>query len=201
MAPYSRDLRTRVLADRDAGVAAKDVAVKFRVSLSWVNRLVQRRRETGEVEPRPQTVFKKQAFAGQEDHLRALVDAQPDRTLSELREALHSTASLSSVWRALDRLRFTVKKNRTDADEQRRPDVAADRRQWREWQPLRDVRQYVFLDECGVTTDLLRPLWPKSARHAAPRSHAVQPLADPHRRRRAPPRRPGRARRVRRAHR
>ena len=24
------------------------------------------------------------------------------------------------------------------------------------WQPLRDVRQYVFLDECGVTTDLLR---------------------------------------------
>ena len=24
------------------------------------------------------------------------------------------------------------------------------------WLPLRDVRQYVFLDECGVTTDLLR---------------------------------------------
>jgi transposase len=24
------------------------------------------------------------------------------------------------------------------------------------WQPLRDMRQYVFLDECGVTTDLLR---------------------------------------------
>jgi DDE superfamily endonuclease len=23
-------------------------------------------------------------------------------------------------------------------------------------QPLRDVRQYIFLDECGVTTDLLR---------------------------------------------
>jgi transposase len=42
------------------------------------------------------------------------------------------------------------------ADEQRRPDVAADRRHWREGQPLRDVRQYVFLDECGVTTDLLR---------------------------------------------
>lgn len=113
MAPYSRDLRTRVLADRDAGMAAKDVAAKFRVSVSWVNRLVQRRRETGEIEPRPQTVFKKQAFAGQEDRLRALVDAQPDRTLAELREALRSSASLSSVWRALDRLRLTVKKNRT----------------------------------------------------------------------------------------
>jgi transposase len=34
--------------------------------------------------------------------------------------------------------------------------VAAARRQWYDTQPLRDVRQYVFLDECGVTTDLLR---------------------------------------------
>ena len=110
MAPYSMDLRTRVLADCDAGGAAKEVAAKFRVSRSWVNRLVQRRRETGEVGPRPQTVFKKQAFAGREDQLRTLVDAQPDRTLAELREALHSSASLSSVWRALDRLQLTVKK-------------------------------------------------------------------------------------------
>ena len=30
------------------------------------------------------------------------------------------------------------------------------RQRWREWLPLRDVDQYVFLDECGVTTDLLR---------------------------------------------
>ncbi len=42
------------------------------------------------------------------------------------------------------------------ADEQRRPDVIAERRRWRAWQPLRDMRQYVFIDECGVTTDLLR---------------------------------------------
>jgi len=123
MAPYSKDLRTRVLEDRDAGMASKDVATKFRVSRSWVNRLVQRRRETGEVEPRPQTVFKKHAFVGQEDQLRALVNAQPDRTLAELREALRSSASLSSVWRALDRLQLTVKKNGT-----RRRTAAARRR-------------------------------------------------------------------------
>jgi transposase len=34
--------------------------------------------------------------------------------------------------------------------------VAAARRQWQTRQPLRDARQYVFLDECGVATDLLR---------------------------------------------
>ena len=113
MAPYSMDLRTRVLGDCDAGLAPKEVATKFRVSRSWENRLVQRRRETGQIGPRQQTVFKKQALAGQEDRLRALVDAQPDRTLAELREALPSSASLSSVWRALDRLQLTVKKNGT----------------------------------------------------------------------------------------
>jgi transposase len=113
MAAYSMDLRIRVLADRDAGLATEEVATKFSVSVSWVNRLVQRRRQTGEVGPRQQQVFKTHAFAGQEDRLRALVDAQPDRTLAELREALHSSASLSSVWRALDRLQLTLKKNGT----------------------------------------------------------------------------------------
>lgn len=42
------------------------------------------------------------------------------------------------------------------ADEQRRADVAAARRRWQEGLPLRDARQHVFLDETGVTTDLLR---------------------------------------------
>jgi transposase len=106
------DLRTRVLEDSDAGLAAKDVAAKFRVSRSWVNRVVQRRRETGEVTPRHQRVFKKPALAGQEDRLRALVTAKPDQTLAELRDALPTAASLSSIWRALDRLKLTLKKNR-----------------------------------------------------------------------------------------
>lgn len=42
------------------------------------------------------------------------------------------------------------------ADEQRRADVATARRHWRETQALHDMRAYIFLDECGVTTDLLR---------------------------------------------
>jgi len=62
---------------------------------------------------------------------------------------------LSTLWEAIARLQLPVKKT-VYADEQRRPDVVAARRHWQTWQPLRDVRQYVFLDECGVTTDLLR---------------------------------------------
>jgi len=113
MAAYSMDLRTRVLADWDAGMKAEEVAAKYRVSRAWVHHLVQRRRETGEIGPRQQTKFRARTLAGQEDRLRLLVTAHPDRTLAELRDALPTTASLATIWRALGRLQFTVKKNRT----------------------------------------------------------------------------------------
>jgi len=111
MAPYSMDLRTRVLLDRDAGLTSDEVAAKYRVSRAWVDRLLQRRRETGEIAPRKQTRFRSRALAGQEERLRALVTAQPDRTLVELRAALPTSASLATIWRALDRLDLTFKKN------------------------------------------------------------------------------------------
>jgi transposase len=113
MGAYSMDLRTRVLADWDAGLKAEAVAAKYRVSRAWVHRLVQRRRETGEIGPRQQTKFRARTLAEQEDRLRALVTAQPDRTLAELRDALPTSASLATIWRALERLQLTVKKNGT----------------------------------------------------------------------------------------
>jgi transposase len=57
------------------------------------------------------------------------------------------------------------------ADEQRRPDVVAERRRWRDWLPLRDAAQYVFLDESGVTTDLIRR-YGRSPRGTRLRDHA-----------------------------
>jgi transposase len=114
MAPYSMDLRTRVLADCDGGMKAEEVAAKYRVSRAWVDRLRQRRRETGEIAPRQQTKFRARVLAAeQEDRLRNLVTAQPDRTLAELREAIPTSASLTTIWRALERAKLTIKKNGT----------------------------------------------------------------------------------------
>ena len=48
MKSYSIDLRSRILEDCDAGMTTRVVATKYRVSESWVRRLKQRRRETGE---------------------------------------------------------------------------------------------------------------------------------------------------------
>ncbi len=112
MAAYSMDLRTRVLQDWDEHMRAEAIAAKYRVSRAWVHRLVQRRRETGEIGPRRQTRFRALALAGQEDRLRALIDAKPDQTLAELKVALPTSATLATIWRTIERLDLTVKKNR-----------------------------------------------------------------------------------------
>ena len=113
MAPYSMDLRKRVLKAWDSGMDADSAAAKYEVSRAWVHRLVQRRRETGSIAPRQQTKFRQRALASQEPRLSALITARPDATLAELRDALPTSAALSTLWRAIDRLQLTVKKNRT----------------------------------------------------------------------------------------
>ena len=52
MRPYSMDLRERVAAAIDAGEGSqRQVAKRFRVSVSFVTRLVQRRRDAGTLAP------------------------------------------------------------------------------------------------------------------------------------------------------
>src|SRR5271165_5191197 len=54
MRPYSMDLRERVAAAIDAGEGSqRQVAKRFRVSVSFVTRLVQRRRDSGTLAPKP----------------------------------------------------------------------------------------------------------------------------------------------------
>jgi transposase len=112
MRAYSMDLRTRVLADGDAGMATKAVAQKYSVSPAWVRRLKQRRQETGEVGPR--RVAKpgpSRKLSGKEEQLAELVAEQPDATLEELRQKLGIAVSVATVWRSLRSLGLTLKKS------------------------------------------------------------------------------------------
>ena len=114
MAAYSLDLRQRVVRACDRGQPAAAVATQFEVSLAWVYRVIQRRRETGSIEPRKQTRFRRRVLSRDEEvRLVALITARPDATLAELQRELPTRAALSTLWRAIDRLGLTVKKNRT----------------------------------------------------------------------------------------
>jgi transposase len=111
-AAYSMDLRKRVIKDAEAGLASKELAARYHVSRAWVDALKQRRRDTGSIAPHKQTKFRRRVLEGQEDRLRALVTAQPDATLAELRDGLRTSAALATIWRELNQLDLTVKKNR-----------------------------------------------------------------------------------------
>ena len=111
-AAYSMDLRTRVLKDADAGLSSKELADRYHVSRAWVDALKQRRRETGAYAPRKPTTFRGRALAATDlDRLAAWVAARPDATLAQIREALRTSASLTTIWRACNQLDLTVKKN------------------------------------------------------------------------------------------
>lgn len=111
-AAYSMDLRMRVLKDSDVGLSSKELAERYHVSRAWVDALKQRRRETGAFAPLKQTKFRGRALvAAETDRLAALVAARPDATLAELREALRTSAGLTTIWRALNQLDLTLKKN------------------------------------------------------------------------------------------
>lgn len=110
-APYSQDLRDRVLAAGDRGMKTRQVARMFQVCSSWVRRVKQRRRETGETTPRPMggaTVVKIDG-----PRLAELVRQKPDATVKELREMLGAPCVESAVGMALQRQGLSLKKSRS----------------------------------------------------------------------------------------
>ena len=112
MKAFSLDLRECVLADCDAGMRTGLVAQKYRVSSSWVRRLKQRRRETGQIGPRQQRHGPARKLSGHEQELLELVEQQPDASAAELAPRLSIDASRATVDRELRRLGLTFKRRR-----------------------------------------------------------------------------------------
>ena len=82
---YSEDLRARVLAAVDAGMAARAVARVFRVSVSYIYKALIRRRRTGEVSASSRRGHRPRKLTlAQETALAAHITAHPDLTLAVL---------------------------------------------------------------------------------------------------------------------
>lgn len=108
-APYSQDLRLRVLRAYDQGKKTRWIASSFGVSESWARRVKQRRREHNEIGPRPMggarvTIVDRKQLA-------AVVEAHPDATLAEIRRHLGVCCALSTLSVALKAIGMTFKKN------------------------------------------------------------------------------------------
>lgn len=116
-APYSKDLRQRVVDAYKAKLGSqRQLAERFQVSLSFVQRLIRSYQKTGEVNAKPHgggaiAKIKIENLPA----VQQLVDEQPDAILSELCERLAERSginvSISTMHRAVQRLELTNKKN------------------------------------------------------------------------------------------
>ena len=113
MRTYSMDLRQRVIAACDSKTESRaQTAERFDVSASWVKKLLRLRRKCGSFAPKPHGGGRQAKFAGETlQHLRQLVEKEPDATLHELLDESGVKASIMAVSRALDRLDYRYKKS------------------------------------------------------------------------------------------
>src|SRR5438034_11173427 len=112
MRPLSNDLRERIIAavDRREG-SRREIARRFAVDVSCITRLLQLRRQTGSLDPRPHGGGRPPTLDDDGlERLRGLVQQRPDATLEQLRQGLDLDGSIMIVWRGLQRLDITRKK-------------------------------------------------------------------------------------------
>src|SRR5690606_23619043 len=116
MKPHSKEFRRDVLAACEAVGGTREVALRFRVSESWVRRIKQQRRETGQVGPKT-TRQRRPKWRAWADWLQAAVAATPDAYLRELKVRLKDEqgidASESMIGAACHALKLTRKKRRS----------------------------------------------------------------------------------------
>jgi transposase len=156
-APYSMDLRERVIAAVEGGASRREVAEQFGLSPSVVVIWMQRYEATGNVAARP-CGGSVSPLDEHEEFILGLIRETPDMILDEIVEAMSSAripGSRTAVWRFLDRHGITFRKN-SDAEEQKRGECARTRRRRQREQGMFDPAHFVFIDETSTSTDIVR---------------------------------------------
>ena len=114
--PLSNDLRQRIVRAVEGGGSLRVVAARFGVSPSSVSNISRRWRQTGSVAPRKMGGdHRSHVIESHRHRILALVDATPDLTLEELRQALRDDGIVlgyGAIWRFFERHGISFKKNR-----------------------------------------------------------------------------------------
>jgi transposase len=112
-APYSTDLRSRVVATFRSGVSRLETAECYQVSESSVQRWVRLDRQMGSVAAKPMGGNRPFVLAGERARVLERIAEQPDLPLRELLAELHGRGikvSYFAVWNILDRAGLSFKK-------------------------------------------------------------------------------------------
>src|SRR3954454_23347729 len=158
MTPSSQDLRQRVLDTVQRGEGSvRQIARRFLGSVSFVTRLLRTHRDTAALAPRPHGGGNPAVLTPEDlERLRELIRQQPDAPLQECRQRLGVSCSTMTIARALSRLGLPRKKKVPRAQEQDRPDVQEQRREFCEELGGGDPRRLGLVGEGGANTAMTR---------------------------------------------
>lgn len=115
MAPFSMDLRTRIVAAYEAGEGSyAELAERFAVSKAVVGKYVRQKRDTGSLENGVHRRGRKPLLSEeQKEALAAHIAEHPDATIAERQRALDLPGCEQTVWTACQELGMRFKKSRT----------------------------------------------------------------------------------------
>jgi transposase len=115
MQTYSRDLRERVVAARQQGQSAQEIARLFRVSKRSVERFWRKYLDTGAIEPRQRGGYRRSRLEKHDRKLRRWIKEKADLTLAQLQERLAQDLGIqlgtTALWHRLECLGLSYKKN------------------------------------------------------------------------------------------
>ena len=119
MKPYSLDFRQKIIdVYETVPISQRQLAKRFGVTLSFIEKLLKQRRETGSIAPKVRTQQTPTKLnEANLAVLRQLVEEHNDATLEELRNLLKQATGIqvgrSTIDRMLKKLNLTLKKKRS----------------------------------------------------------------------------------------
>ena len=115
-APFSLDLRQRIVRAVEKGSSIRQAAARYEVSPSAAVKLMRRLRETGSVTPDRIGGHRRPVLELHQDLLRSLVEGKSGLTLAEIQAELRMRGivvqALSTIHLTLRRMGLTRKKRR-----------------------------------------------------------------------------------------
>ena len=183
------EFRRRVIVQTDEGSTSSEIAEALGVSAAWV-RSIKKLHDSGQpLEPKSRANKRRSLAQREGDRIRAQVAAKPGTTLEDLKRDLKLSASISTLWNALQELKLRLNPcRRAESARCRRRPRRLERPRGRDRSPPprflgRNLRQHHEDPPLRVGAD-----GPTGARLRAPRA-----LENHHLRRRLPARRTVRA--------
>ena len=121
MKPTDEKTRENIVLAKQRNEKRQTIALWLNVSISTVDKVWRRYRETGSYLAIPYTGRKSDITAEQDDLVRAKIKETPDITLERINEELKLGLTVSGLWRRMDKMGLSYKKRHSTPTDKNDP--------------------------------------------------------------------------------